>query len=455
MNITSKVIEIYRKYYICPHCLGRCFALLGTATTNLDRGYSLLLSITMENHDLYLSRDKDNENVAIDNLRILAENANFLPSQKVLENEGIEYNLIKVMKKCYLCNDLFLNLQPHVDKAKESVINREFESILVGSRPDSSILNREDIFKAEFNLLNSESFKGHFNRAVGKKISSELNVPAVFKYPDLTFLFSLSFENFSVEINIRSIFIAGRYNKLIRGIPQTRWICKTCQGKGCDLCNNSGKMYKTSVEELISPEFIYRSIASGSKFHGAGREDIDVRMLGNGRPFILELENPMIRSLELNKILKRVNKKNSRKVKIFDLRYSNKKEVINIKTKSEISKKTYKVLVEASKNLSFNKFRFNQKISDLKSQLENQKISQRTPNRVSHRRADKIREKTIYEIEGRFLKPQLFEFIIKTQGGTYIKELIHGDNGRTIPSFSEIFNNPLSVLELDVIGTEE
>ena len=29
--------------------------------------------------------------------------------------------------------------------------------------------------------------------------------------------------------------------------------------------------------------------ATASKFHSAGREDIDVRMLGGGRPFVLEL----------------------------------------------------------------------------------------------------------------------------------------------------------------------
>lgn len=28
------------------------------------------------------------------------------------------------------------------------------------------------------------------------------------------------------------------------------------------------------------------------KFHSGGREDIDVRMLGNGRPFLIELINP-------------------------------------------------------------------------------------------------------------------------------------------------------------------
>jgi len=28
------------------------------------------------------------------------------------------------------------------------------------------------------------------------------------------------------------------------------------------------------------------------KFHSGGREDIDVRMLNNGRPFVMEMVNP-------------------------------------------------------------------------------------------------------------------------------------------------------------------
>lgn len=31
---------------------------------------------------------------------------------------------------------------------------------------------------------------------------------------------------------------------------------------------------------------------SSVKFHSGGREDIDVRMLGNGRPFAIELVDP-------------------------------------------------------------------------------------------------------------------------------------------------------------------
>ena len=31
-----------------------------------------------------------------------------------------------------------------------------------------------------------------------------------------------------------------------------------------------------------------------NKFHGAGREDVDVRMLGAGRPFVMEVINPKL-----------------------------------------------------------------------------------------------------------------------------------------------------------------
>ena len=147
-----------------------------------------------------------------------------------------------------------------------------------------------------------------------------------------------------------------------------------------------------------------------------------------------------------------INQINAGKIKICDLRYSNKKEVIRIKSKAETSRKTYKVLVEAEKDLNLEEF--NRFINELKDMFENQKIAQRTPSRVSHRRADIIRKKFIYKIEAKHLKPNLFEFIIETQGGTYIKELINGDNGKTIPSFTEIFESPLICKELDVINVD-
>jgi tRNA pseudouridine synthase 10 len=172
-------------------------------------------------------------------------------------------------------------------------------------------------------------------------------------------------------------------------------------------------------------------------------------MLGLGRPFILELRDPKTRKLDLSKIEKKVNRYSKKKVRIQNLRYSSKREVIKLKTEAKDTKKVYRSLVES--NYKISKDEFKEKLNRLKNIFENREIHQRTPNRVSHRRADKFRGKFIYSIEGKYVKSNLFEFTIETQGGTYIKELINGDDGRTSPSFSEIFKIPLVCKELDVL----
>ena len=448
MTIFEKVLEIYREYYICPHCLGRMFSLLGTDTTNYDRGNSLLLAMTMENHRAYLSKHENHEE-SISNLKILVEKARFNPAQSVLDKEGIEYSKNSLPEKCYLCCDIFSNVPIYARIAEENLNKLEFKNVLVGTTLDSQIVNREDNFKAYFNLLNSEAFKNHFNREVGKELSNNLQKPAEFSRPDITIIFTLRFESSEVNLLLKSIFIRGRYNKFIRGIPQTHWDCRSCRGKGCESCGFTGKQYKTSVEELINPEFVKEAKAEDSKFHGAGREDIDVRMLGKGRPFVLELKNPKTRTLNLEKLQKKVNKRNKKKIKITNLEYSSKEQVKNLKVNAENTKKVYRALTSSFENISKEKFEV--LLKKLKKEIENQNIQQRTPNRVSHRRADKIRKKKIYQIEGKFIKPKVYEFIIESQGGTYIKELINGDNGRTTPSITEIFGFPLECKKLDVL----
>ncbi|MFX0043387.1 MAG: tRNA pseudouridine(54/55) synthase Pus10 [Candidatus Hodarchaeota archaeon] len=450
MIIFHKVLEIYSKYYICLHCVGRMFSLLGTGTTNKKRGYSLLLSLTMENHHNYLSNNKDQQAEALKHLKILAENAHFLPAQRVLENEGLEYSEENQHQICYLCSDIFSNIDNYVNEVKSKLERIEFNNFLVGSSPDSQIINNEDKFKTEFKLLEAEAFKSHFNRVIGKKLMVMLKKPPEFSNPDILITYSLSFYSFKIDLIIKSLFIYGRYNKLMRGIPQTHWFCKKCQGKGCKQCNFTGKQYLTSIEELISPEFVKESEASDSKFHGAGREDIDVRMLGIGRPFVLELRNPKVRNLNLVYIEKRINKSLKKKIKVSNLKYSDKKEVIKLKAESKNTKKIYKVIAQAQNKIS--KELFDEKLRELKTIFENQKINQRTPIRVSHRRVDKIREKIIFKLGGKYLKSNLFEFTIESQGGTYIKELINGDEGRTTPSFSEVFGFPLVCKALDVLN---
>jgi len=448
MTIFDKVIEIYQDKYICFHCLGRMFSLLGTDTTNRDRGNSLLLAITMDKHRVYLSQ-QDNHDNASQILKLLAEKAKYTPAQSVLEKEGIEYSKPDFAEKCYLCNDLFNDIGVYAKGAEKYLKGIEFTNFLIGTALDAQIINKEDNFKAIHNLLEAESFKNHFNREVGKELSLILSKPAEFRMPDITIIYSVKFGSFDITLLLRSLFIYGRYNKFARGIPQTHWNCRLCRGKGCESCKFTGKQYKTSVEELISPEFVNKAKADGSKFHGAGREDIDVRMLGTGRPFVLELKNPKIRTLNLKKIQNKVNKSNKKKIKVSDLIYSSKERVKNLKLSAENTKKVYEAIVISKEKIS--KDTFDVLLKKLKTVYEKQKLQQRTPIRVSHRRADKIREKKIFRVEGKFIKPNVSEFIVEAQGGTYIKELISGDNGRTTPSFSDVYGSSLECKKLDVL----
>jgi len=228
-----------------------------------------------------------------------------------------------------------------------------------------------------------------------------------------------------LEFQINPLFIEGRYRKLVRGIPQTKWPCRECKGKGCERCNFTGKMYQESVEELISPEFLRESRGSETKFHGAGREDIDVKMLGTGRPFVLEIKEPLRRSLDLKGLEDKVNQSAEGKVEISGLKFTGKERRKQIKTSSTDTYKIYRALVKVEKDVTPEDMGL---IKSLKL------IEQRTPQRVVHRRADIIRKREVRNIEVKKLDDGCLELVIECQGGLYIKELISGDDNRTQPS---------------------
>ena len=72
-------------------------------------------------------------------------------------------------------------------------------------------------------------------------------------------------------------------------------------------------MYHESVDELIKPAVMAAALAEDTTFHGAGREDIDARMLGTGRPFIVEAVRPKRRAIDLNKLKGRDKRAGDRK----------------------------------------------------------------------------------------------------------------------------------------------
>lgn len=98
----------------------------------------------------------------------------------------------------------------------------------------------------------------------------------------------------SVPINLTkytiegpTIFVAGKYRKISRNLSQTPWIL---DGK---------RMKEDSLEEIVTRELVpyFRPLTFGDAqsgkvtFMASGREDVDVRCLGKGRPFVIEITN--------------------------------------------------------------------------------------------------------------------------------------------------------------------
>lgn len=394
---TSK--EILEKYVLCNNCIGRQFGKI-SISTNQRRGEvirNLLKSICPE-----LSSD------------------------------------LKQERPCFLCDNIFERTEEVVRNISPDF---EFFTFHVGTKIPEEILKNQEMLKEKYSLQYQESIKQELNRELGKKIGVLIGKEFKREKEDVTILIH-PYES-KIEYVINPLFIYGRYNKLVRGIPQTKWLCRRCKGRGCSRCGNTGKMYEESVEELISGLFLKEAKGADSSFHGAGREDIDVLMLGNGRPFVLEIKSPKIRSIDLQKLENEVNQQNEGKVKISDLCFVE-KEVVE-KIKNTHLRKTY--LAEIDACLTEEEKR---KIEEF---FVDRDIYQETPNRVVHRRADKTRIRKVYKV--RTSKENCSSLEIYCDGGLYIKELISGDEERTNPSIAELLGKNIKCVLLNVISIEE
>ena len=183
-----------------------------------------------------------------------------------------------------------------------------------------------------------------------------------------------------------------------------------------------------------------------AKFHGAGREDIDVLMLGSGRPFVLEIKEPKIRNLDLAKIEQEINIINKGKTSYHNLHVCERKRKAEIKQSSPDTYKVYNALVKCDEAFDKNKLEELTKLDE---------IHQQTPLRVLRRRADKMRIKHVLDLSYEILDDRTFNMRIKTEGGLYIKELISGDEGRSHPNVGEILGVNAICEQLDVIEVSE
>jgi tRNA pseudouridine synthase 10 len=440
LEILRLAKRMLAEHKLCDSCLGRQFATLGHGLSNRERGKALKISLLLEGCLKAESGDK----AALETVRHLAINGRLEAARQTLEKLKLKVEV--EVEACEICEDKLSEIEELGREAVEKLEPYEYESFLVGARVPARVIEAEDELRGRYGVAWGENIKGEFTREVGKVIAKLTGRQVDFKNPDVIVTISPYSSQRKVTVKANPIFIEGKYRKLVAGIPQAKWLCGECRGKGCEACNWTGRKYPESVQEIIEKPFLTQTLGDEADFHAGGREDIDAKVLGTGRPFVIEVKNPKRRTLDLKRIAEEIN--SSGKVEVEGLSMAGKGAVAKVKA-AEAYTKTYQILVETEKPITLGKLR------KLEEFFADRAINQWTPRRVLHRRADKERVKTVYRVEAKRISKKRFEASVECQGGLYVKELVDGDEGRTRPSMAELLGEKLKCISLTVLKVEE
>ena len=448
----------------------------------------------------------------------------------VVETDSTMANAREETPLCPFCENLFDEAPLLAELIQESVGERECSRLQLGARISKDQSEAEDHLRKRFGAGGSAPLKSSLVEEVARQLGElGMGQNLVVEKPEILALIDVL--TLTVELDIRSHYVYGRYRKLERGIPQTKWPCRACKGRGCEKCDYTGLQYKSSVQGLIGDPILDLFGSEEHAFHGMGREDIDVRCLGRGRPFVIELKKPHKRNVDANLIMEAINSSAEGRLEVSDMRPSNRSEVVRVKdtpaeksytiryliepiTQSELDELT-QVMEIPSNNQDRNRRRKNhhrrkkpepkveeeidysslkkaelvelceqkglaksgtkdtliERLSTFKEEtlplperdyvmeimtnLQGCTLAQRTPERVAHRRADKIRKRMVLETSNPSIEEDengnlVAEFSLRCESGTYVKETVHGDSGRTQPSIASLIKAKCTVEWLDV-----
>jgi tRNA pseudouridine(54/55) synthase len=446
---------------------------------------------------------------------------------------------------CPFCENLFEEVELLTDIIYDSISPYQFKRLQLGARFPKSQIEEEDSQRKRYGSGGCDGLKTGLVAQIAKRLNQRLEgVTLVNDKPQILALIDVL--TLSVDLDVRAHYMYGRYRKLERGIPQTRWPCRACKGRGCERCEMTGLQYQKSVQDLIGNPLLSVFGSKEHAFHGMGREDIDVRCMGRGRPFVIEMKEPRLRIADPVELMKMINDNAEGSIDITSLRDSTRSEVVRLKeTPAEksytirfklmpLNEAEYTVLTapldltKENKGRSKNKIKRRgdnkrdntkplpteietenvkpgkDKLSTMKKaelvalcveygvkksgtkdelierilnveepvvetfdlpeddfiiksilSLEGVKLAQRTPERVAHRRADLVRRRTVFEVHQPVVEmmedgSREIEVTMRCESGTYVKETVHGDSGRTQPSIASLLKAKCEVIWLDV-----
>lgn len=364
--------QILKKYELCENCLGRLFS-----------------------KQLHLSSNK-------------------LLGKKLRKN-------INSVQTCYICKNLFDNLNHFLKLTLDASSNYSFSSFSVGAMIKPSIIDRDDYIRSKYKLKGIDSVKTDISKELRKLFSRKTKKTVDFLDPDVTFTINLKDE--SCQIRSKSIFLSGRYIKTLRGISQKQKSCENCFGKGCRTCHFHGISEFDSIEGIIS-QFLFKKFGgSTAKFTWIGGEDKSSLVLGTGRPFFVKIKNPLKRNLKLTFVTFDF-------LKITNLKIVPESPKNPLKFKSSIQLKISTEGKIDSKNLK--------KLKDL----------QKHPI-VVYEKSGKRSEKKIFSVKYKKNSSNAFTLFIIAEGGFPVKRFVNSDD--VSPGISQILNTSCICQQFDFL----
>jgi tRNA pseudouridine synthase 10 len=338
---------------------------------------------------------------------------------------------------CHICNNVLSRQTELVKLAVAQSSEFEWNTFSVSSSLPKAALVREAEIADEFLPGGFTSLKNSLNSSLASAITAATGKQCEQRNADAAF--SFNFTAFTAKASPNPVFVYGHYLKLSREHCQSRWHCSDCNGRGCDSCKGSGRNYP-SVEDELGAVFKPTFDASDCILHASGREDVDVRSIGTGRPFVLEITSPKRRSIPLEAIEATLARSNT--VRAIGMSFAS-KSFMDALCNSHFEKK-YVAIASADRKLTE---------ADAKKaeSLSGKTLAQQTPKRVLSRRVDIVRKRKVFEIKSRAEKDGRLTLEILAEAGTYIKELISSDGGRTKPSIAGILKCDARCDQLDVV----
>lgn len=248
--------------------------------------------------------------------------------------------------------------------------------------------------------------------------------------------------SFRCSLQWPNLYVTGRYLKASRRVSHARFM--------------PGVRPASSVEGELTAAFSSLIPCADVRFASAGREDMDVRMLGTGRPFCVTLVSPspsggaaQTTSDLISQLLPSLPPD---VVCGYGVSASNLSLTLDEPDMSPRHTKEYECVVSCARAVTDTMLARVDAIDDLP-------LRQRTPARVAHRREMMDRDKRVLSARATRICDSAFVLRLATSTGTYIKEFVNGDFGRTVPSLAAVLDpdDPVQcqILQLDVVRVGE